>query len=157
MTWILKHADGHYLENVFCPDEAEPVAAFRDVPQRMAIRFGHRMAAKDTAQIIFERLGERFRVVRLRTLRAKHKAVASALIKDAAHWCHRAKREAVRTTALGSVLQAATDLFDLGDRDEARLVLAAGRRTFINGLRETVSNEPGGLAWAARSESKSNP
>lgn len=138
MTWILKHEDGQYLENVFAPDEAEPVCDFRDVPQRMAIRFGHRQAARDTRQTIHDRLGVWFRIVRLRP---RSKALQARLHAAAVRT---AKRE-VTVQGMGSAFSAALGFIDAGNVEGARAICSAGHMAFICHLRERVSHEPGGI------------
>ncbi len=61
----------------------------------------------------------------------------------------RLAREQRRTIAFGETMQAAASMISAGEVDEARLILCAGRRAFVNRLRDQVMHEPGGLAYAA--------
>lgn len=59
-------------------------------------------------------------------------------------------KERARTVALGEAISAAgamLDALDAGEREEARLILVAGRRAYVNRLRDEVAYEPGGIAY----------
>lgn len=62
------------------------------------------------------------------------------------------RRADARLRALGETASAAAAMLDVGEVDEARLVLAAARRIWMNNMRERVAHEPGGVCYVATKE-----
>lgn len=60
------------------------------------------------------------------------------------------RKERARNRALGEAVNTAEAMLYANDRDSAQLVLTAARRLYINGMRDTVSNDAGGNTWVAR-------
>ncbi len=61
--------------------------------------------------------------------------------------------ERARTLALGETITAAGTMLDAGEHESVRLILLAGRRAFVNRLRDEVAHGPGGIRSA---ENESN-
>lgn len=65
MSYVLKHRDGMYLRTVFDIDSRRTINDFRDVPLRLALRFGDKRDAWEAADVL-NTFVDNWRVVRVR-------------------------------------------------------------------------------------------
>lgn len=60
------------------------------------------------------------------------------------------RREKAKTKAMGEAASAALAMYSARHPDSGDLILASIRRMYIESMRDEVSHEPGGIAWAAQ-------